>query len=46
MDKSGLKKRDLLIQKVRDGEIKCPISDNPNCLDCKYLRTCAEKLED
>ena len=38
--------RDLLIQKVRSGKIKCPISKEPNCLGCRYLRTCASKLED
>ncbi|UCG95067.1 MAG: hypothetical protein JSV92_03415 [archaeon] len=46
MEKEKLKARELLIQKVRSGEIKCPISDDPNCLECKYLRTCASKLED
>ncbi len=44
--KDKLDLRKLLIMKVRSGEIKCPISDEPNCLDCKYLRTCASKLED
>lgn len=43
---SKLKPRDLLIQKIRSGEIKCPISKEPNCLECKYLRTCASKLEE
>jgi|GEM_PF-2066748 len=44
--KSKLELRDQFIQKVRNGEIKCPISKEPNCLDCKYLRTCASKLEE
>lgn len=46
MKKSRIELRDLLIQKVRSGEIKCPISKEPSCLDCKYLRTCASKLEE
>ena len=41
-----LKQRNLLIEKVRSGEIKCPISEEPNCLECKYLRVCASKLEE
>ncbi len=46
IDKSKLELRDKLIQKVRSGEIKCPISNEPNCLECKYLRTCASKLKE
>lgn len=46
MKKPKLELRNLLIQKVKNGEIKCPISDEPKCMDCKYLRTCASKLEE
>ncbi|MCD6477907.1 MAG: hypothetical protein J7K87_02800 [Candidatus Aenigmarchaeota archaeon] len=38
-----LKLRNLLIEKVRSGEIKCPIGRN-DCINCKYLRICASKL--
>jgi len=40
-----LELRDLLISKVKSGEIICPIGKN-DCINCKYLRVCASKLEE
>jgi len=45
-DSEKLRLRELLIRKVKSGEIKCPISKEPHCIDCKYLRICASKLEE
>lgn len=45
--KEKLKLRDLLIKKVREGEIECPLSKKVgSCVNCKYLRTCASKLKE
>lgn len=45
--KEELKLRDLLIKKVKNGEIECPLSKKVgSCVNCKYLRTCASKLKE
>ncbi|MCD6398784.1 MAG: hypothetical protein J7L08_02580 [Candidatus Aenigmarchaeota archaeon] len=42
-----LELRNLLIKKVREGEIKCPLSKKVgSCINCDYLRICAEKLKE
>lgn len=44
-DKRDLELRNLLIKKVRDGEIKCPLSKKVgSCINCEYFRICASKL--
>ena len=48
MDKrEELKLRNLLLEKVKKGEIKCPLLERGRkCLDCEYFRICAKQLKE